>query len=112
MTRKFGEAASGSYETASGDAGTAHEPGPTVGSHGRSAPCAASRRSEGGRPARPLLAPARGAEDVSVLRKQIVQRLPKVGGLRNPRQIRQFSQFGDRVRRVIAGQLCLVAFRF
>ncbi len=83
-----------------------------VESHGRSAPCAPSRRSEGGRPARRLLSAARRAEDMSVLHEQVVKRLPKVCGLGHSCQIGQFPELGNRLRRVITGHLCLIAFRF
>ena len=109
-TRKFSEGVSTSGQTARDDAGTTHGRDLAAVSLGRSAPCAPSLRSEGGRPAR-LLA-ARGAEDVSILFEEIVQRLPKVCGLGNPRQVRQFPKLRNRVRRVIARHLCLIAFRF
>jgi hypothetical protein len=110
MTRMFNEVVSGPVQTALGDAGSAHRPGLALRGHGRSAPCAPSLRPEGGRPSR-LLA-ARGAEDMGVLREQIVQRLTKVCGLGNPRQIRQLSKLSDCLRREVTRQLCLVAFRF
>ena len=82
-----------------------------MGSPGRSAPGAVSGRPEGGHPTRRLLPAARGTEDMSVLRQQIVERLAQVRRLGHSRQIRQFSKLGNRLRRVITGHLCLVAFR-
>ena len=101
---------SGSAQSASDGPGTVHEPGLAVGSHGRSAPCAPSLRAVGERPAR-LLA-ARGAENMGVLREQIIECLPQVRGLRNSCLLRQFSQLGDRLRGVVAGHLRLITFRF
>ncbi len=56
-TRKSGDAVLSLRQTAQGDAGATHRSGLTVGSHGRSAPCAPSRRSKSRHPARLLRGP-------------------------------------------------------
>jgi hypothetical protein len=111
MTRTSGEVVRSPRQTEQGDAGTAHESGLPRGSHGRSAPYAASRRSESVRPAR-LLAPARLPEYRCVFHEQVVKRLAQVSGLWHPCQIRQLSKLGDRISGVVTRHLCLITFRF
>ena len=110
MTRTSGEVVRSPRQTASGDAGTAHgSVWHQGGSLGRSAPYAASRRSEGGRPARRLLAPARGAEDMSVLREQIIESLAEIDRLCDSRDLGKSLELLDRFRRVVGRDRFLAA---
>ena len=111
MTRRtFGEVVSGPGQTARGNACSAHNLDLAPASPGRSAPCAASGRPEGRRPA--CLLAARGAEDMSVLREQIVQRLAEVCRLGNSCLVGQFPKLGNGIRGVVTRHLCLITFRF
>ena len=107
MTRKFSEVIIGPYEAASGGPGTAHRSGQVVMSRGRSAPYAPSLRPEGGRPAR-LLA-ARGAEDVSVLREQVIERLTQINRLCDSRDFGKSLELLDRFGRVVGRDRFLAA---
>ena len=107
MTRKFSEVIIGPYETASDGPGTAHRSGQIVMSRGRSAPYEPSLRPEGGRPAR-LLA-ARGVEDVSVLREQVIERLTQINRLCDSRDFGKSLELLDRFGRVVGRDRFLAA---
>ena len=110
-TRKSGDAVLSLRQTAQGDAGATHRSGLTVGSHGRSAPCAASHRTEGGLPACLLRGP-RLAENLSVLLEEILQCLPQVDRLGHTSDLRESAELLDDIRIVVGRDLLLFPLVF